>query len=407
MTSRLRRQPSSWFWLLTLFTVGSFIETASFSHVTAFMPLYLPHLGVLEANVPEWTGRIVAVSSAVGIPFMPVWGALADRYARRPVIVRSFVVHLIALILMLLAGNLWVFVFGRAVMSLTFGNSGLMMATLSERVPERRVGLAFAIMAGALPLGGLAGPLLGGPIVDAWGLPTLLAFDSVFVLAVTLAMTFGYRDTFHAVDHRPLVKMTADSVLIIWRSPYLRTLFAALFLLTVGWALGRIYVPLAIMALYQGDQPATVVGLVLGAGALTTVVFTPAMGAAADRYGLWRMLFAGVVVEAILWSTPALANGLVGFTVAWALLGGVVSGVTAISFAVLSGSASSDIRGRVMSLSTLPMIAGSMVGPAIGSVVTQGSVFTVFPVAAGMTTLGIGVLVLARRRALEKGAAAG
>ena len=90
MTAR----PRSWLWLLALFTGATLIETLSFSHPTAFMPLYLPHLGVDEADVPGWTGRIVAVSGAIGIPFLPLWGALADRYSRHPLIVRSFVVRL-------------------------------------------------------------------------------------------------------------------------------------------------------------------------------------------------------------------------------------------------------------------------------------------------------------------------
>lgn len=396
MTAR----PRSWLWLLALFTVASLIETLSFSHVTAFMPLYLPHLGVDEADVPGWTGRIVSISGAIGIPFIPLWGALADRYSRQPLIVRSFVAHLASLVVMLLARDIWVFAIGRAIVSLTLGNSGLMMTTLSERAPPRRVALAIAVMSGALPLGMFVGPLLGGPIVDARGLPTLLAIDSVLMLAVVLAITFGYRDTFVATDRRPILNMAADSVGIIWRSQRLRTLFGALFLLSAGWMLALIYVPLAITALYEGDHPGTAVGLVLGAGALTTLVFVPAMGAAADRFGHWRVLIAGVAVELLLWPAPGFVRDLMGFTVAWALLSGVVSGVTAISFAVLSGSASSDIRGRVMSFSTLPMIVGSVVGPAIGSVVAVGSVFTVFPVGAAMSALGMGVLILAARQAL-------
>ena len=395
MTAR----PRSWLWLLALFTGATLIETLSFSHPTAFMPLYLPHLGVDEADVPGWTGRIVAVSGAIGIPFLPLWGALADRYSRHPLIVRSFVVHLASLVLMLLARDIWVFAIGRAMVSLTIGNSGLMMATLSERAPPKRVALAIAVMAGALPLGTFVGPLLGGPIVDAWGLPTLLAIDSLLMLAVVLAITFGYRDPFVATDRRPILTMAADSVGIIWRSQRFRTLFGALFLLSAGWMLALIYVPLAITALYQGDHPGTAVGLVLGAGALTTLVLAPTMGAAADRFGHWRVLLAGVAIELLLWPAPGFVRDLMVFAVAWALLSGVVSGVTAISFAVLSGSASSDIRGRVMSFSTLPMIAGSMVGPAIGSVVTVGSVFTIFPVGAGLSALGMGVLILAARQA--------
>ena len=145
-----------------------------------------------------------------GLPFLPFWGALADRYSRQPLIVRSFVAHLLALLLALLAGNVWVFVAGRALMSLALGNTGLMMATLGERVPRGRLGLAFAVLNSAPPLGAFVGPLVGGPLVDAWGFRALLACDVALMLAVILLLTFAYRDTFVAPARRPLLRMVAS-----------------------------------------------------------------------------------------------------------------------------------------------------------------------------------------------------
>src|SRR5260221_561208 len=130
---------SSWLWLLSLFTLAGFIETVFWGQMNSFTPLYLPRLGIAPGDVATWTGATVAISGALGIPFLPFWGALADRYSRKPVIVRSFVAHLVAGVIALLAGNIWVFVLGRAVMSLALGNSGLMMTTLEERVPEGRL----------------------------------------------------------------------------------------------------------------------------------------------------------------------------------------------------------------------------------------------------------------------------
>ena len=52
-----------------------------------------------------------------------------------------------------------------------------------------------------------------------------------------------------------------------------------------------------------------------------------------------------------------------------------------------------------MSLSTMPLIIGFLVGPAIGSVVTQKSVFAVYPLAAASTLLSLGVFIIAARRA--------
>lgn len=402
----MRRRPApSWPRLLVLFTVAGFIETVFWGQVGAFTPLHLPRLGVPQAEVPLWTGLSVALSGAVGIPFLPLWGALADRYARQPIIIRSFVAHLVAGIVMLAAGNLWVFILGRAAMSFALGNSGLMMTTLSERTPSERLGLAFSIMNSAPPIGAFVGPLIGGPIVDAWGFRTLLVIDAALMIAVIPMLTFGYRDAFTATARAPILRMAADSVGIIWRSPRLRALFPALFALFAGWMLAFTYVPLAITELYRGTDPGTAVGVVLGAGGLVALGFSPALGALADRFGHWRVLYAAALVEVVLWPLPGLTRSLLAFTIAWAVLNGVAAGVFALSFTVLSGSAASDVRGRVMSFAYLPVNVGFLIGPAIGSVVTRGSVFAVFPVAAVMTAIGLGALVLAQRR--TTGAVAG
>ncbi len=398
MTAQSHRALSSWTWLLALFTAAGFIETVFYGQISAFTPLYLPTLGVPESDINAWTGALAAFAGAIGIPFLPFWGALADRYARKPIIIRSFVVHMAAAILMLLSGNIWGFAIGRAVTSFALGNSGLMMTTLSERTPQRRLGLAFSIMNSAPPLGAFVGPLIGGPIVDALGFPALLAIDGALMLAVIMALSFGYRDTFRGADRGPILRMAADSVRIIWRSARLRTLFPALFVLFAGWMLAFTYAPRAITALYHGGEPGTAVGIVLATGGVVAFAISPIVGALADRLGHWRVLFAGALVTIALWPIPALASDLTSFTIAWAALNGVTSAVFAISFSVLSSSAASSVRGRVMSFAYLPVNVGGLVGPAIGSIVTQTSVFAIFPLAAMMTAVGIAALVVAARQ---------
>ena len=151
----MRRLLDSWLGLLALFTVAAFLETIFWGQMQAFSPLYLLQLGVAPSAVPQALGVIAALSGAVGIPFLPFWGALADRYARQPIIVRSFVVYFGGGLIVMLARNVRVFLLGRALLSLSLGNSGLMLTTLSERAPQRRVGLAFAIMNSASPVGAL------------------------------------------------------------------------------------------------------------------------------------------------------------------------------------------------------------------------------------------------------------
>jgi hypothetical protein len=51
-----------------------------------------------------------------------------------------------------------------------------------------------------------------------------------------------------------------------------------------------------------------------------------------------------------------------------------------------------------MSFAYLPVNVGFMVGAALGSVLTRGDIFVVFPMAAVMTALGIGAMLLAERQ---------
>ena len=160
--------------------------------VIGFTPLYLAQLGVPPPDIAGWTGAVAAVSMALGLPFLPLWGALADRYARKPVIVRSFAAYLIAGIVTFLAPNLWIFTLGRAVMGFA---------------------LAFAIMNASSPIGAFIGPIVGGAIVDAQGLgfPGLVLVDGVLLLAVIAALGLGYRDTLLLMGLAALLEIPADA----------------------------------------------------------------------------------------------------------------------------------------------------------------------------------------------------
>ncbi len=393
------RPISGWVRMTILFTIAGFFEVAAYGQITAFTPLYLPQLGVELSAVPFWVGAITSFSSVVGLPFLPFWGALADRYGRKPLIIRSFVAAFAALALTVLAPNVWVFTFARAIQSLGLGNTGLILATLAERTPPGRIAFAFGVVNGANPLGGFLGPLVGGPVMDRFGFPVLIAADAAIMTVVVVMLAFGYRDGFVP---RPaggsLLRMAGDGILLIVRSPRLRALFPALFLLFAGWMLAFIYVPLVVARLYTGADPATAVGIVLGAGGLGIFVASPVIGAIADRFGKARTLFAGCAVLAAVWSLPFFTRELLPFTIAWTVVNGLAAGLFSVSFTMLSASATDATRGRVMTFAYLPTNIGFVIGPAIGSVVASVDVFLVFPAAAVLTTLGLAAVIYAWRQ---------
>jgi MFS family permease len=397
-----RNWRESWVWLLALFTLATFLETVFWGQVSAFTPLFLPVLGLPAEAVPRWTGLIAALVSVVGLPFLPLWGALADRFARQPIIIRSFVVHLAAGALAMVAGNVWVFALARAIMSLSLGNSGLMMTTLAERAPANRQGLAFAVMNGAGPVGIFLGPLVGGPIVDTWGFRALMALNVGLMLGVVLALALGYTDCYRGQARGSVLSMAWESVRVVGGSAALRALFLALLTLFAGWQLALTYLPVAVGSLYQGDDPGTAVGAVLGAGGLLAMLVGPVAGSVADRWGFWRVLLGGAALAVGLWPLPALAGDLVRFGAAWALVNAVFSSSFAVSFNVLANTAPANIRGRVMAFAYLPINLGGLAGPLLGSLLlgrgpADERVMIVFPVAAGITVLAIALLLSAWR----------
>jgi len=389
---------SSWVWLLVLYTIASFLETVFWGQMAAFTPIFLANLGMAQSQIPQMVGIIAAIVGAAGIPFLPFWGALADRYSRQPLVVRSFFIYLLAGMTSVLAGNVWIFVLGRSLMSLSLGNTGLMLTTLAERTPSDRQGFAFAVMSSASPVGAFVGPLIGGPVVDHWGFRTLMWVDVALMISVVLSLTFGYFDSYRGKSRDSIWHMAGDSIRVSFQAGRLRTIFVAFFLLYAGWMIVFSYLPVVISSLYQGNDPASAIGYVLGAGGVMAMILSPLFGSMADRLGHWRVLMIGAALETILWLVPFWTRSLIPFSIIICIVGGIASAVFSISFNVLSSSASVSIRGRVMSFAYLPVNVGYSFGPLLASQLVRLDLFYIFPMAFLFTGLGLLVLNIARQQ---------
>lgn len=383
---------NSWLWLLTLFTVIGFFESVFWGQLLAFTPLYLPLVGVAAGEVPLWLGRVAVFGGLLGLPFVPFWGALADRYGHKPLIVRADLALLVGAGVTLIATSPWLVVLGRAATGFSLGSAGLMMAALAERTPAKRMGLAFAIMNGASPIGAFLGPILGGPLIDAWGIRSLLLLDLLILLVCIVGLIWGYQGNRPTPVTDSIWRMAAESLRHIGQSPRLRTLFPALFLLFTGWMLATTYVPLIVPTYYQGERLGFTVGLVVGGGGLLAIVLAPVLGMLGDRYSCWRVLIGGAIVSVFLWPLPALMSTLLSFSVAWAILNGLTTGVFALSFTVLADSIAPAMRGRIMCFAYLPLLFANILGPGLGALITQQTLFAIFPVAALLTALGVGAV---------------
>jgi MFS transporter, DHA1 family, tetracycline resistance protein len=94
--------------------------------------------------------------------FMPVMGALSDRFGRRPVILISCLGLGLDYLLMALAPDLsWLFV-GRVISGITAASFGTAFAYIADVTPPEKRAASFGMVGAAFGLGFVLGPALGG-----------------------------------------------------------------------------------------------------------------------------------------------------------------------------------------------------------------------------------------------------
>jgi MFS family permease len=159
-----------------------------------------------------------------------------------------------------------------------------------------------------------------------------------------------------------------------------------------------IYVPLVVREIHGDDGLATAVGVALGASGLVTLLASPAIGATADRFGHWRVLYIAATVQAVLWLLPWAVRDYWPFVFVFAIVSGVGSGVFSLSFNVLASSATDAARARVMTFAYLPLNLGFIVGPGLGAIIVSRDIFAIFPTAMVLELAGVLLLAYAARR---------
>src|SRR3954463_16508689 len=103
----LPRAGQDWRILVAVFWVTSMVEGLGVSQIFALLPTYLRQMGVPDEQRLSFIGLFRALIFVVVIPLAPRWGAWADKYLRKVVIVRSALVEAVVFAAVALAREHW------------------------------------------------------------------------------------------------------------------------------------------------------------------------------------------------------------------------------------------------------------------------------------------------------------
>jgi MFS family permease len=270
-----------------------------------FQPLYLEQLGASPVTIGSILG---ALGIAMTITLIPA-GYLADRMGRRPLLRASWVIGLIATLIMALANSLSHFVIGLLLYGLTY----FVMAPLNSYVTAARgklsVGRAITLISATYSFGAIIGPLIGGFIGEAMGLRQIYFF-SFFVFLISTIIIFLIRPQpveFHSTQKSPLGLKINHRYLT-----YLVAIFIAVF---------ATYLPQPLTPNFlqnERDLPISQIGQLGSIGSLGIVILSLVLGNLQPRIGFILSQITVGFFAALIWN----GNNLSTYALAYLFVGG-------------------------------------------------------------------------------------
>ena len=121
----------------------------------------------------------------------PIWGRFSDRFGRKPVLLVTMLGSGLAYLVMANATNLWILMFARFLTGLLAGNFAVATAYVSDITPADKRVQGMGFVGGAVSLGFMTGPAIGGLLGGADAESASLFLPSLAAAAICLLTFIG------------------------------------------------------------------------------------------------------------------------------------------------------------------------------------------------------------------------
>lgn len=355
-------------WRMTLYAawVAQFVCMVGFSFVMPFFPFYIRELGVTEPRlVAIWAGLLATAGGVSMTAAAPLWGMVADRYGRKPMVQRAMFGGAVALGLMGLVNNVYQLLALRLLQGAITGTIASSVALVSSVTPKARMGYSLGLMQMAVFTGASVGPWLGGAMADHYGYRLPFAVTAGLLLAGGMLVLFGTRERFL----RPAAHEArgAGSIRSLLALPGVVTLLIVYFMLNLsGTIVGPIF-PLFVERLMgTSERAASTTGMLLAVSGIVAAVAAVIIGRASDRVGYRRVLVLSTAFAALFTIPQAVARSIGQLLALRALFGLAAGGMGPTVNALAASVVPRDSLGRIYGLTTAASSIGVSIGPAIG-----------------------------------------
>ena len=355
--------------LYVLFMV-QVLSVAGFSLVFPFLPLYVAELGVAtRGSVAFWSGMVFSAQAVTMMVSSPIWGAVADRYGRKPMLVRATLGGAVMVVLMGFAQSAEQLVLIRIVQGMLTGVVSATSALVAATVPKEKSGESLGLIQTGIWVGVAVGPLIGGLVSVALGYRASFWITGGALALAGVAVIFWVREDFEPLPVQKRVNFWEGYKKLL-RAPDMASLYSVSFLQSLGRS-----VTMPIMAFFfvellsSSDGAVVMTGLSMGAKAAVGSVSAIYLGKLSDRIGHEKVLTAGAVIAVLVYLPQAFVANVWQLLFLQALTGVSAGAIMPATSALLNMRTPQGAHGTTFGLGNSVSSGGRIVAPILGAAV--------------------------------------
>lgn len=358
---------------------GMFATGVGMSQIAPVLPLYIDYLGVHDtALIEQFSGIAFGITFIVSAIFSPIWGQAADKFGRKPMLLRASLGMAVVIFSMGFAQNVNQLVGLRLLQGVITGYSTACITLIATQTDKEYAGWALGTLSTAPIAGSLLGPIIGGYIVENFGLQNVFFITGTLMLIAFITTVLFVKESFTRPDKR--VCSAKETWNCIPEKSLTIIMFVTSFVLAVA-----LYSVEPIITVYvsqlSGDtgHVALLAGMAFSASGLANIIAAPRLGKLSDRIGPHKVMLVAFIAAGFIFIPQAFVKNSWQLMMLRFLLGVAMAGLVPCVNIFVKKITPEALTGRVfgfnMSAQYLGVFGGSVLG---GQVAAYWGVRTVF-----------------------------
>jgi DHA1 family multidrug resistance protein-like MFS transporter len=382
-------------WRRNLFAiaVAQFIALGGGNLVFPFMPFYVKELGIEDAgDIALWTGLLGTATGAMLFVFSPIWGSLADRFGRKPVLLRAYVGAMITMTLQGLVQNVWQLVLLRGLQGIFVGTIPAATALVAAGTPKARVAYALGMLQMAVFISQFAGPLAGGVLAATVGFrPTFIATGGFYIVSFLLVY-FLVDEEFVRPTKEERGSFFENLRVVVDRRPLL-VMIVLVFFLNAGPSYARPLIPLLIESFHGATNEEALAGVAFAALAASSAIAAYVSSRLSERFGYRNSLALVTICAGLAYFLVTVATNVPTLIASVAVIGLFTGAMMPTANALIDGWAPPNRQASAFGLSGSALALAFAVAPLTGGAVASATSLDAAYVFIGSVVAAAGVAV--------------